>query len=71
MDEGEANQSHGDGTTLGEFSHAVGGHSTMFKFDETTICKALTPREFYFYKNLDGPIRTFIPQFKGIIRILC
>ena len=66
MDEGEAKQIDGDSTTLREFSRAVGGHSTIFKFDETTICKVLTPREFYFYKNFDGPIRTFIPKFKGI-----
>ncbi|EDV27261.1 uncharacterized protein TRIADDRAFT_55020 [Trichoplax adhaerens] len=65
----DAGESPSSGTIVNEFFHRVGGHNTIYLFDETTICKALLPREFYFYKRLKNSLRSFIPDYKGIVKI--
>jgi len=59
-----------DGTVaLEPFLHQVGGHSSMMKFDEHTVCKPLISRERYFYESLPNDIRRFTPQFRGLVHV--
>ena len=50
---------------LEPFIHQVGGHTSMMKFDEVTICKPLIPRERRFYEELPSDLRPFAPEFRG------
>ncbi|KAI2529498.1 IP6K2 isoform 22, partial [Pan troglodytes] len=40
------------GVLLEPFVHQVGGHSCVLRFNETTLCKPLVPREHQFYETL-------------------
>lgn len=53
------------GVLLEPFTHQVGGHSCVLRFNETTLCKPLIPREHQFYETLPAEMRRFTPQYKG------
>ncbi|PNJ32017.1 IP6K2 isoform 19 [Pongo abelii] len=53
------------GVLLEPFVHQVGGHSCVLRFNETTLCKPLVPREHQFYETLPAEMRKFTPQYKG------
>uniref|UniRef100_A0A287DFS8 Kinase n=1 Tax=Ictidomys tridecemlineatus TaxID=43179 RepID=A0A287DFS8_ICTTR len=53
------------GVLLEPFVHQVGGHSCVLRFNETTLCKPLVPREHQFYETLPAEMRRFTPQYKG------
>ncbi|KAL8178912.1 UNVERIFIED_CONTAM: inositol hexakisphosphate kinase 3 [Gekko kuhli] len=50
---------------LEPFVHQVGGHMSMMKYDEHTICKPLVSQEQWFYETLPTVMRQFTPQYKG------
>lgn len=45
----------------------VGGHTQFLQLDKSTVCKPLIPRELSFYLNAPSEIRTFTPQYKGMM----
>lgn len=56
---------HTKGILLEPFVHQVGGHSCVLRFNETTLCKPLVPREHQFYETLPAEMRKFTPRYKG------
>ncbi|NXE50303.1 IP6K3 kinase, partial [Casuarius casuarius] len=54
---------------LEPFVHQVGGHMSMMKYDEHTVCKPLVSQEQWFYESLPLAMRQFTPQYKGIISV--
>ncbi|XP_043932423.1 inositol hexakisphosphate kinase 3 [Protopterus annectens] len=54
---------------LEPFVHQVGGHSSMMKYDETTICKPLVSQEQWFYEALPPQMKCFTPQYKGVVMV--
>uniref|UniRef100_A0A8C4N2L5 Kinase n=1 Tax=Eptatretus burgeri TaxID=7764 RepID=A0A8C4N2L5_EPTBU len=54
---------------LEPFVHQVGGHSSMMKFDDDTICKPLITREQRFYESLPPDLRRSTPRYKGVITV--
>lgn len=50
---------------LEPFVHQVGGHMSMMKYDEHTVCKPLVSQELSFYQSLPLAMRQFTPQYKG------
>uniref|UniRef100_UPI00358FC77B inositol hexakisphosphate kinase 1-like isoform X2 n=1 Tax=Myxine glutinosa TaxID=7769 RepID=UPI00358FC77B len=54
---------------LEPFVHQVGGHSSMMKFDDDTICKPLITREQRFYESLLPDLRLSTPRYKGVITV--
>ncbi|KGL76413.1 Inositol hexakisphosphate kinase 3, partial [Tinamus guttatus] len=54
---------------LEPFVHQVGGHMSMMKYDEHTVCKPLVSQEQSFYESLPLAMRQFTPQYKGIISV--
>lgn len=50
---------------LEPFVHQVGGHMSMMKYDEHTVCKPLVSQELSFYESLPLAMRQFTPQYKG------
>ncbi|KAM4701154.1 inositol hexakisphosphate kinase 3 isoform 2-T2 [Discoglossus pictus] len=48
-------------------SHQVGGHTSMLRYDNDTVCKPLVSQEQRFYETLPREMRHFTPQYKGII----
>nr|XP_020448789.1 inositol hexakisphosphate kinase 2-like isoform X2 [Monopterus albus] len=57
------------GVMLEPFVHQVGGNSCVLRFGEQTICKPLIPREHQFYKSLPAAMRTFTPQYRGVVSV--
>ncbi|VTJ80725.1 Hypothetical predicted protein [Marmota monax] len=57
------------GVLLEPFVHQVGGHSCVLRFNETTLCKPLVPREHQFYETLPAEMRRFTPQYKGVVSV--
>ncbi|EGV92126.1 Inositol hexakisphosphate kinase 2 [Cricetulus griseus] len=57
------------GVLLEPFVHQVGGHSCVLRFNETTLCKPLVPREHQFYETLPAEMRKFTPQYKGVVSV--
>ncbi|XP_068598728.1 inositol hexakisphosphate kinase 2-like [Brachionichthys hirsutus] len=57
------------GVMLEPFVHQVGGHSCVLRLGERTICKPLIPREHQFYKTLPSAMRTFTPQYRGVVSV--
>eukprot|EP00069_Balaena_mysticetus_P008506 bmy_05985T0 len=55
------------GILLEPFVHQVGGHSCVLRFNETTLCKPLVPREHQFYETLPAEMRKFTPQYKDVL----
>ncbi|XP_032819004.1 inositol hexakisphosphate kinase 1 [Petromyzon marinus] len=54
---------------LEPFVHQVGGHSSMMKFDDDTICKPLIAREQRFYESLPQEMKEFTPLYKGVVSV--
>ena len=50
---------------LEPFMHQVSGHSHMFVYDSTTVCKPLYEREYDFYSTLPKKLLEFTPEFRG------
>lgn len=55
---------------LEPFAHQVGGHASMLCFNESTVCKPMISRERHFYETMPAELRTFTPQYKGILEIV-
>ncbi|MEE6492999.1 hypothetical protein FKM82_016696 [Ascaphus truei] len=51
------------------FSHQVGGHTSMLRYDNDTVCKPLVSQEQRVYETLPREMRRFTPQYKGIILV--
>lgn len=67
-----------EGAELGEtrtrvrlepFAHQVGGHTSMMRYDETTLCKPLFSQEQVFYESLPADMKPFTPQYRGLISV--
>ena len=60
---------------LEPFVHQVGGHSSMLRFDDTTVCKPLISRERHFYETMPPELKEFTPQYRGefisVFLLLC
>lgn len=54
-----------DFVPLEPFVHQVGGHSSMMKFDDVSVCKPLNQREHRFYEELPSEMHPFTPEFRG------
>uniref|UniRef100_A0A8C6G011 Kinase n=1 Tax=Moschus moschiferus TaxID=68415 RepID=A0A8C6G011_MOSMO len=57
------------GVPLEPFLHQVGGHLSVMRYDEHTVCKPLISREQRFYESLPLAMKRFTPQYKGIITV--
>nr|XP_012602302.1 inositol hexakisphosphate kinase 3 isoform X2 [Microcebus murinus] len=57
------------GVQLEPFLHQVGGHMSVMKYDEHTVCKPLVSREQRFYESLPLAMKRFTPQYKGTITV--
>ncbi|XP_017691212.1 PREDICTED: inositol hexakisphosphate kinase 3 [Lepidothrix coronata] len=54
---------------LEPFVHQVGGHTSMLRYDEHTVCKPLVSQELSFYESLPWAMRQFTPQYKGVVSV--
>ncbi|KAJ6667747.1 hypothetical protein lerEdw1_016068 [Lerista edwardsae] len=65
------NVSHtgGRGVLLEPFIHQVGGHSSMMRYDDHTVCKPLITREQRFYESLPPEMKEFTPEYKGMVSV--
>lgn len=59
-----------DFVPLEPFVHQVGGHSSMMKFDDVSVCKPLNQREHRFYEELPSEMHPFTPEYRGKIDYL-
>ncbi|OWK13154.1 IP6K3 [Cervus elaphus hippelaphus] len=57
------------GVPLEPFLHQVGGHLSVMKYDEHTVCKPLISQEQRFYESLPLAMKRFTPQYKGTITV--
>ncbi|XP_007433870.1 inositol hexakisphosphate kinase 3 [Python bivittatus] len=57
------------GILLEPFIHQVGGHMSMMKYDDCTVCKPLVSQEQWFYESLPTAMKQFTPHYKGIISV--
>lgn len=55
----------GGGVALEPFVHQVGGHTSMMRYDDHTVCKPLISREQRFYESLPPEMKEFTPEYKG------
>lgn len=53
------------GVPLEPFVHQVGGHTSMMRYDDHTVCKPLIAREQRFYESLPPEMKEFTPEYKG------
>lgn len=60
-----ATKSGDRGVLLEPFIHQVGGHSSMMRYDDHTVCKPLITREQRFYESLPPEMKEFTPEYKG------
>ncbi|KXJ09715.1 inositol hexakisphosphate kinase 1 [Exaiptasia diaphana] len=56
-------------TPLEPFVHQVGGHSTMMKFDDVSVCKPFVVREHRFYEDLPSEMKAFTPEYRGVVYV--
>ncbi|XP_068686263.1 inositol hexakisphosphate kinase 1-like [Montipora foliosa] len=54
---------------LEPFVHQVGGHCSMMKFDDVSVCKPLNQREHRFYEEQPSEMRPFTPEFRGVVHV--
>uniref|UniRef100_A0AAZ3QKG3 Kinase n=1 Tax=Oncorhynchus tshawytscha TaxID=74940 RepID=A0AAZ3QKG3_ONCTS len=47
------------GVPLEPFVHQVGGHTSMMRYDDHTVCKPLITREQRFYESLPPEMKEF------------
>ncbi|NWI91211.1 IP6K3 kinase, partial [Pitta sordida] len=59
----------GRAVALEPFVHQVGGHTSMLRYDEHTVCKPLVSQELSFYESLPLAMRQFTPQYKGVVSV--
>ncbi|XP_047202789.1 inositol hexakisphosphate kinase 1 isoform X2 [Girardinichthys multiradiatus] len=59
----------GGGVSLEPFIHQVGGHSSMMRYDDHTVCKPLISREQRFYESLPPEMKEFTPEYKGVVLV--
>nr|XP_023667064.1 inositol hexakisphosphate kinase 1 isoform X2 [Paramormyrops kingsleyae] len=59
----------GTGVPLEPFVHQVGGHTSMMRYDDHTVCKPLIAREQRFYESLPPEMKEFTPEFKGVVLV--
>ncbi|XP_039179358.1 inositol hexakisphosphate kinase 3 isoform X1 [Crotalus tigris] len=57
------------GILLEPFIHQVGGHMSMMKYDDCTVCKPLVSQEQWFYEALPTAMKQFTPRYKGVISV--
>jgi len=65
----EIGQNNGE-KVLDSFIHQVSGRAHMLKYDDFTICKSLSIREWKFYSNISPLLHQFTPKFKGLIFVM-
>ncbi|XP_061747516.1 inositol hexakisphosphate kinase 1 isoform X1 [Nerophis ophidion] len=61
--------SRGGGVPLEPFMHQVGGHTSMMRYDDHTVCKPLICREQRFYEFLPPEMKEFTPEYKGVVLV--
>ncbi|KAJ0050231.1 hypothetical protein NL108_014307, partial [Boleophthalmus pectinirostris] len=47
----------------------VGGHTSMMRYDDHTVCKPLISREQRFYESLPPEMKEFTPEYKGVVLV--
>uniref|UniRef100_A0A3B3BM63 Kinase n=1 Tax=Oryzias melastigma TaxID=30732 RepID=A0A3B3BM63_ORYME len=52
-----------------EFDTPVGGHTSMMRYDDHTVCKPLISREQRFYESLPPEMKEFTPEYKGVVLV--
>uniref|UniRef100_A0A674A269 Kinase n=1 Tax=Salmo trutta TaxID=8032 RepID=A0A674A269_SALTR len=57
------------GVPLEPFVHQVGGHTSMMRYDDHTVCKPLITREQRFYESLPPEMKEFTPEYKGMVLV--
>uniref|UniRef100_W5N758 Kinase n=1 Tax=Lepisosteus oculatus TaxID=7918 RepID=W5N758_LEPOC len=57
------------GVLLEPFVHQVGGHTSMMRYDDHTVCKPLIAREQRFYESLPPEMKEFTPEYKGMVLV--
>ncbi|XP_043977716.1 inositol hexakisphosphate kinase 1-like [Gambusia affinis] len=57
------------GVSLEPFIHQVGGHTSMMRYDDHTVCKPLISREQRFYESLPPEMKEFTPEYKGVVLV--
>uniref|UniRef100_A0A3B5KPH9 Kinase n=1 Tax=Xiphophorus couchianus TaxID=32473 RepID=A0A3B5KPH9_9TELE len=57
------------GVSLEPFIHQVGGHTSMMRYDDHTVCKPLISREQHFYESLPPEMKEFTPEYKGVVLV--
>ncbi|XP_048874344.1 inositol hexakisphosphate kinase 1-like [Brienomyrus brachyistius] len=57
------------GVLLEPFIHQVGGHTSMMRYDDHTVCKPLIAREQRFYEALPPEMKEFTPEYKGLVLV--
>lgn len=65
--QGHGHGRRGRGVPLEPFVHQVGGHTSMMRYDDHTVCKPLISREQRFYESLPPEMKEFTPEYKGNI----
>lgn len=63
--QGRGHGGRGGGVPLEPFVHQVGGHTSMMRYDDHTVCKPLISREQRFYESLPPEMKEFTPEYKG------
>uniref|UniRef100_A0A8C4WBF0 Kinase n=1 Tax=Gopherus evgoodei TaxID=1825980 RepID=A0A8C4WBF0_9SAUR len=58
------------GVLLEPFIHQVGGHSSMMRYDDHTVCKPLISREQRFYESLCGVPSALREDSDGYINLV-
>ncbi|XP_036415402.1 inositol hexakisphosphate kinase 1 [Colossoma macropomum] len=66
--QGQGQGSRG-GVPLEPFVHQVGGHTSMMRYDDHTVCKPLISREQRFYESLPPEMKEFTPEYKGVVLV--
>ncbi|XP_045932158.1 inositol hexakisphosphate kinase 1 isoform X2 [Micropterus dolomieu] len=66
---GGASLRRAGGVPLEPFIHQVGGHTSMMRYDDHTVCKPLISREQRFYESLPPEMKEFTPEYKGMVLV--
>ncbi|KAB5537135.1 hypothetical protein PHYPO_G00115400 [Pangasianodon hypophthalmus] len=67
--QGQGHGGRGGGVPLEPFVHQVGGHTSMMRYDDHTVCKPLISREQRFYESLPPEMKEFTPEYKGVVLV--
>ena len=54
----------GGSVPLEKYEHQVGGKNMLFKYKDE-LCKAVLPREHFFYQSVPDVIKTYVPAYYG------